>query len=163
MGKKTGCGGSKRRKGKKHTEDYLEQRETIIKQDMMEYGYIEKTLGNGRFSIVCPDNKKRLGILRGNMRKKVWIVCGDMILYGIRDFQDDKVDILHKYTTEDVKNLYRWEEISTNFYEVYTSDIHDHNGNQKENKELDVEFLHDDEILNREIEKELGEEWTRVN
>jgi translation initiation factor 1A len=37
----------------------------------------------------------RLGHICGKMQKKVWITAGDIVLVGKRDFQDEKVDIVH--------------------------------------------------------------------
>ena len=48
-------------------------------------------LGNGRITAFCFDGKERLCHIRGKLRKKVWINTGDIILVGLRDYQDDKV------------------------------------------------------------------------
>jgi len=45
------------------------------------------------------------------MRNKVWIRFSDFVLVGLRDFQDDKCDILLKYTTEEVRNLKSYGEL----------------------------------------------------
>lgn len=140
MGKNNGLGGSSRRKGKKNR-DVTNVHETIFKEDGMGYGYIDKSYGNGRFNVVCEDGLKRMGILRGSLRKKVWIVGGDFILYGIRDFQDDKIDIVHKYTNDDVSKLYRYEEITKNMYDIYTSDVHHLNNKTDE----DILFANEEE------------------
>jgi initiation factor 1A len=50
-----------------------------------------KMLGNGRLTAFCFDGKNRLCHIRGKLRKKVWINTGDIILVGLRDYQDDKV------------------------------------------------------------------------
>ena len=39
------------------------------------------------------------------MRRRVWMARNDIILVGIRDFQEGKVDILHKYPEEHVRQL----------------------------------------------------------
>ena len=39
------------------------------------------------------------------MRKKVWVNQGDMILLGLRDFQDSKADVILKYTAEESRRL----------------------------------------------------------
>ena len=48
------------------------------------------------------------------MRKKVWITAGDIILVGKRDFQDEKVDIIHKYTADEARNLKQYGELPEN-------------------------------------------------
>ena len=42
---------------------------------------------------------------RGKMRKRQWIRADDTILVGLRDFQDNKCDVIHKYKHEEVKRL----------------------------------------------------------
>lgn len=122
MGKNKGAGGKNRRKGK-NMQDLIVH-ETVFREDGMDYGYVLKTLGSGRFHIYCQDGQTRLGILRGTLRRKVWIINGDMVLYGLRTFQDAKVDIVHKYSNDDVHKLYRYEEITKQLYDTYTSDTH---------------------------------------
>jgi translation initiation factor 1A len=98
-----GKGGKQKRKGKNnHT---LIKRELIFKEDGQEYGQVLKLLGNCRLDAQCMDGVKRQCIIRGNMRKKVWIANGDIILVGLRDYQDDKADVIHKYSAEEAKNL----------------------------------------------------------
>jgi translation initiation factor 1A len=36
---------------------------------------------------------------------------GDIILVGLREFQDGKADIIHKYTTEEARNLVAYGEL----------------------------------------------------
>jgi translation initiation factor 1A len=60
-------------------------------------------LGNGRLQAQCFDGETRLAHIRGKMRKKVWINQGDIILISLRDFQDDKADVIVKYTVEEVR------------------------------------------------------------
>ena len=36
---------------------------------------------------------------------QVWIYRGDIILIGLRDYQDSKADVIFKYTLEEAKNL----------------------------------------------------------
>lgn len=47
-------------------------------------------LGNGRLEAYCFDGKKRLAHIRGKMRKRVWVNQGDIVLLGLREYQDDK-------------------------------------------------------------------------
>ena len=35
------------------------------------------------------------------MRKKVWVNNGDIILLGLRDFQDEKADVILKYLADE--------------------------------------------------------------
>ncbi|CAM9633639.1 unnamed protein product [Ectocarpus sp. 8 AP-2014] len=39
------------------------------------------------------------------MRKKAWVSAGDIVLVGKGDYQDDKVDIIHRYNADEARNL----------------------------------------------------------
>eukprot|EP01097_Dermamoeba_algensis_P012059 TRINITY_DN962_c0_g1_i1.p1 TRINITY_DN962_c0_g1~~TRINITY_DN962_c0_g1_i1.p1 ORF type:complete len:143 (-),score=49.28 TRINITY_DN962_c0_g1_i1:165-593(-) len=102
MPKNKGKGGKNRRRGKKEDE---EKRELIIKEDGQEYAQVVKMLGNGRLEAQCFDGSKRLCHIRGKMRKKVWVNAGDIVLIGLRDFQDGKADVILKYTSDEARSL----------------------------------------------------------
>lgn len=76
-----------------------------FKDDGQEYAQVTKMLGNGRCRVQCFDGIPRLARIRGAMRNKVWIHPSDFVLVGLREFQDDKCDILVKYTMEEARTL----------------------------------------------------------
>merc|ERR1719320_94516 len=43
---------------------------------------------------MCFDGVKRLCHIRGKLRKKGWINQSDIVLIGLRDYQDAKADVL---------------------------------------------------------------------
>merc|ERR1712026_124273 len=45
---------------------------------------------------MCFDGVKRLCHIRGKLRKKVWINQSDIVLVGLRDYQDAKADVILK-------------------------------------------------------------------
>jgi len=49
--------------------------------------------------------------IRGKMRKKVWINTGDIILIGLRDYQDDRADVILKYSPDEARKLKGYGEI----------------------------------------------------
>jgi translation initiation factor 1A len=51
--------------------------------------------------------------------KRVLIETGDIIAVSKRDFQDNKVDIVHKYNTEQCKNLINEKELSYTLINAY--------------------------------------------
>ncbi|CAF5175255.1 unnamed protein product, partial [Rotaria magnacalcarata] len=76
------------------------KRELILKDNGQFYAQVTRILGSGYIEAFCFDNtggKKRLCHIRGKLRRKVWINQGDVILVGLRDYQDDKADVLMKY------------------------------------------------------------------
>merc|ERR1719284_1848735 len=60
---------------------------------------------------MCFDGTKRLCHIRGKMRKKVWVGQGDIILVGLRDYQDAKADVILKYMPDEARNLKSYGEI----------------------------------------------------
>lgn len=99
-------GGKKFKKGKKQT---FHQKALIYKdpKEDQEYGKIVRAMGNGRFEIQCFDGKTRMGIIAGNMRKRVWVNKDDIILFSKWEFttDDDKCSIIHKYDIDESRKL----------------------------------------------------------
>jgi len=103
MPKNKGKGGKNRRRGKNENEGV--KRELVFKEDGQEYAQVTKMLGNGRLEAMCFDGVKRLCHIRGKLRKKVWINQSDIILVGLRDYQDAKADVIQKYSADEARNL----------------------------------------------------------
>jgi translation initiation factor 1A len=70
----------------------------VFKEEGQEYAQVVKMLGNGRLEAQCFDGARRLAHIRGKLRKKVWINQGDIILLSLRDYQDEKGDVIMKYS-----------------------------------------------------------------
>uniref|UniRef100_A0A7S1TBZ0 Eukaryotic translation initiation factor 4C n=1 Tax=Compsopogon caeruleus TaxID=31354 RepID=A0A7S1TBZ0_9RHOD len=109
MPKNKGKGGKNRRRGKNENED--EKRELVFKEDGQEYAQVTKMLGNGRCESLCFDGEKRLCHIRGKLRKKVWVNAGDIVLVGLREFQDEKADIILRYTPDEARHLKQYGEL----------------------------------------------------
>ncbi|KXN70081.1 nucleic acid-binding protein, partial [Conidiobolus coronatus NRRL 28638] len=105
-------GGKNRRRGKNDTEG--DKRELVFKEEGQEYAQVLKLLGNGRIDAQCFDGVKRLALIRGKMRKKVWINAGDIVLLSLRDFQDDKADVILKYNPDEARMLKSYGELPDN-------------------------------------------------
>ena len=80
-----------------------------------EYAQVLRMLGNGRLEAACIDGVKRLCHIRGKMRKKVWVSTGDVILLGLRDYQDEKADVILKYAPDEARSLKAYGELPDNF------------------------------------------------
>ena len=111
MPKNKGKGGKNRRRGRNEGDT---KRELTFKEDGQEYAQVTRMLGNGRLEAACFDGTKRLCHIRGKMRKKVWVNQGDIILVGLRDFQDGKCDVILKYNSEEARMLKAYKEIPEN-------------------------------------------------
>merc|ERR1711990_773307 len=98
-----GKGGNKRKRGKNMNFD---KRELVYKEEDQDYGQVMRLLGGGRVEVNCLDgNVKRLCTIRGKMKNRVWINGGDIVLVSLREFGDDKADIIHKYYAEEAFEL----------------------------------------------------------
>merc|ERR1712105_325042 len=104
-------GEKEERTGRGKNENEGVKRELIFKEDGQEYAQVTKMLGNGRLEAMCFDGIKRLCHIRGKLRKKVWINQGDIILVGLRDYQDAKADVILKYNADEARNLKTYGEI----------------------------------------------------
>lgn len=112
----TGGKGHKRGKKTSTTTRQIPFRDTNGETD---YAYVLDMLGNGRIKVACyGDGKERIGTIRGNMYKRVWICRDDIVLIGLRDFQNDKCDVMFKYTPEEVRVLCRKKELPDNYVNV---------------------------------------------
>ena len=108
-------GGKKFKKGKKQS---FHEKTLIYKdpKEDQEYGKIIGACGNGRFNVSCFDGKDRLGIIAGNMRKKIWVNKDDIVLISRWDFTTDneKCSIIHKYDSDEAKKLHKEGEFPEN-------------------------------------------------
>lgn len=94
---------------------HAKNRVFIEPDEDQEYAVVQDMLGNGRVRTLCSDGKVRVGRIRGSMRKyagKVIIDKGDLVIVCRREFEDDKVDVVHKYTHEETSKLLRKNELS---------------------------------------------------
>jgi translation initiation factor 1A len=86
------------------------------------YAYVIKLLGNCRVLVLCDNGTEAVGVIRGSMRrfnKRVLIETGDIIAVSMREYQLDKVDIVHKYNAEQCKLLINNKEISDTLISAY--------------------------------------------
>ena len=83
----------------------IELTELVFREDLQEYGYVTANLGNCRLQVHCYDGKSRMARIRGKMHKKVWINNNDTVLVALREFEDDKADVILKYNDDEVRRL----------------------------------------------------------
>lgn len=71
-------------------------------------GIAMKLLGFDRVLVKCQDGKERLCRIRGNMKRRVWVREGDVVLVSPWDFQTDKRgDLFWRYTRAQAETLRR--------------------------------------------------------
>ena len=87
------------------------ERSILTKDDDHEYGLVTKVLGGSRFLIrlnlqetqvvgrLCGKFKK------GSAKKANWVAANTWVLVGLRDYQDNAVDIVHVYNDSEVRRM----------------------------------------------------------
>jgi translation initiation factor 1A len=96
---------------KKSTGDEKAVRKLAEKGDDTNYGMVTKVLGNSHFMVkLNMENKEVYARLCGKFRKgskkrENFVNVNSVVLVGLRDFEDDKVDIIHVYKPEEVRQL----------------------------------------------------------
>ena len=71
--------------------------------------------------VLCDDGTERMGVLRGSMRKRVWVRRGDIVLVTLREYEDAKADIVHKYNETEVSRLASMKEIPDTIMKYYVA------------------------------------------
>ncbi|EZG56350.1 eukaryotic translation initiation factor 1A [Gregarina niphandrodes] len=148
MAGKAGKGGKNRRRGK--NDAFGDKRELILKEPCQEYAQVLKMLGNGRLEAQCVDGAKRLCHIRGKMRKKVWINAGDVVLVSLREYQDEKGDIIHKYNPDEVRTLKQMREIPEAFRVVETIGAGEGYGSDDDGDDIGFENQDDQDVIDIE-------------
>ena len=105
-----GKGGKKKRRGRNDT---FVKKELVLCDEGQAYAKVIKMLGNARLQADCyikvSDGQfmmeTKVCLIRGSMRKRVWINVGDIILVSLREFDNTKGDVIHKYTNEEASKL----------------------------------------------------------
>ena len=85
--------------GKKLVKSESDIRKGIMmpnKNDIL--GIVTKNLGYTRMIVKCEDGNVRQCRIRGKMKKRSWVREGDVVLVSPWDFQEDKGDIIFRYT-----------------------------------------------------------------
>jgi translation initiation factor 1A len=54
------------------------------------YARVTKILGNCNLMVYCNDGRERMCHIRGNMRKRVWLGVGDIILISVREYNTEE-------------------------------------------------------------------------
>jgi translation initiation factor 1A len=109
-----------KKKGTKVVNNYT------INLDYEEYGLAKKLLGNCRVLVLCNSGEETVGIIRGNMRKfnkRVLIDVGDIVVVSKRDYQANKVDIVHKFSLEQCKTIINNKEITDSLINEYYKNV----------------------------------------
>lgn len=97
----------KYQKNKKEEEgEYVRVRLPHKKENEI-FGIVDQLLGASRIRVMCADGKSRMARIPGKMKKRMWIRAGDLVIVKPWSFQDDKSDIVWRYTKTQASYLSR--------------------------------------------------------
>ncbi len=105
-------------KGRKRPNPHGDKKNLVIKENGQDYAKVTKTLGHCNYRVICAsDDTERIGHIRGSLsmrmgRKRQLIREGTWLLVSLRDFQDERCDIIHRYADDEVAVLIKRGEIS---------------------------------------------------
>jgi translation initiation factor 1A len=71
------------------------------------FGCAELMMGANHLRVRCFEGVTRMGRIKGKIKKKVWIREGDILIVIPWNFQDEKCDIIYRYTGPQVEWLRR--------------------------------------------------------
>jgi initiation factor 1A len=140
-------GGNKAKKGANKN---LIPKAIVEAEEGQYYGIVTKYNGAGRCELTyvidnntsnndssCQELKVK-GILRGSLKKKMRLNNGDIILITPRDYQSDVVDIINKYSNEEIQRLRKSKIVHPNLFKLRDTTLSSRistNQNTTENEE----------------------------
>ena len=68
------------------------------KQKREIFGIADQLLGASKIKVMCEDGKSRIGRIPGKLKKRMWIREGDLLIVRPWEFQDEKADVIYRYT-----------------------------------------------------------------
>lgn len=145
-------GGNRAKKGKNSA--LREEKKLELATEGQMYGICTKYYGNHRGDVTFYTKTEEygakvdrevnaMGIIRGSIRKRTRMRTGDVLIVALRDYQLDKVDIVHVYKFEEVKRLKR--EVSLHHKILSNYETLNNTGGEDENKDESFSFDNLDE------------------
>ena len=58
----------------------------------------DRLMGASRMNVICADGKSRMARIPGRMKRKARVRAGDLLIIKPWDIQNEKADILYRYT-----------------------------------------------------------------
>jgi translation initiation factor 1A len=71
------------------------------------FAIAERLMGGSRINVVCADGKARLARIPGRMKRRARVRAGDLLIISPWDIQDNKADVLYRYTKTQSRILSR--------------------------------------------------------
>ena len=71
------------------------------------FAIAEQLMGASRIQVICEDKKSRMARIPGKMKRSSRVRNGDLLIVKPWKFQDEKADILYRYTKTQSTTLQR--------------------------------------------------------
>lgn len=71
------------------------------------FGIVEKLSGGSHLTVMCEDGFTRASRIPGKMKKRMWIREKDLVIVKPWQFQNEKADIVYRYTQTQANYLSR--------------------------------------------------------
>jgi len=62
------------------------------------FAIADRLLGGSRINVICADGKSRMARIPGRMKRRQRVRTGDLVIIKPWDIQNDKADIIYRYT-----------------------------------------------------------------
>ena len=62
------------------------------------FAIADRLMGGSRIHVVCADGKSRMARIPGRMKRRQRVRTGDLVIVKPWDIQNDKADIVYRYT-----------------------------------------------------------------
>ncbi|RLF39547.1 MAG: translation initiation factor eIF-1A [Thermoplasmata archaeon] len=87
-------------------EEYVRLRLPKRNQNEM-FAIAERLMGGSRMNVICEDGKSRLARIPGKMKRTARVRAGDLLIIKPWSVQDEKADVIFRYTKTQSKILSR--------------------------------------------------------
>lgn len=71
------------------------------------FGIADSLQGGSRLKVNCEDGKSRMARIPGKLKRRMWIREGDLVIVRPWDFQNEKCDVVFRYTKTQASYLSR--------------------------------------------------------
>lgn len=71
------------------------------------FGIADSLQGGSRLKVNCEDGKSRMARIPGKLKRRMWIREGDLVIIRPWDFQNEKCDVVFRYTKTQASYLSR--------------------------------------------------------
>lgn len=71
------------------------------------FAIADQLLGGSRIHVICEDKKSRMARIPGKMKRRARVRTGDLLIIRPWDIQDEKADIVFRYSRTQANSLSR--------------------------------------------------------